>query len=206
MSVFYHRIIKLPKALIYVLFLGSVSIIAVTVLMRNTCTKLSCLQMDRLASYKQKKIYEDTISTYRALYQRNGEILRVDVRSNIIESEAKTHIDGQLAQIKTQYADTRAPYPGEVTKTIVCEKYYQPSYRQESVNGLSMTIVESFLTDRLTYGACTDDQAVNRSILALLFCPSQKKLYQLEFIAPTNVFTQRQSNYETMLTTIQCVK
>lgn len=183
----------------------SVFVLSVIIAGRLGCKRLQCITSHDMDTFRVTEVYEDTATVFRALYQHNDVLLRIDVQSKIPPTEAQNRVDGQLAQIKTIFAKARAPYPGEITNIITCDKQYQPSYRQESVNGLSMTIVQGFLTDRLTYGACTPDQAVNRSMLALFYCPTQKKLYQLEFIAPVTQFNESQPTYDTMLQSLRCM-
>lgn len=170
----------------------------------HQCNKLNCITFSDKSRYKLQEIYEDSKNQFRALYRYNDLLFRVNVHSNIQEPEAKLLIDGQIAQIKTQYADARAPYPGEITKTIVCEKHYLPSYRQESINGLSVAIVESFLTDRLTYGACTNEQAIYRSVLSQFYCPNTKQLYQLEFIARNDQFDSLSAKFSASIRSLHC--
>lgn len=160
--------------------------------------------MDRLASYKQKEIYEDTRSTYRGLYQNHDELLRVEILSGMDVSEAQRRIDGQIAQIKSVYEKARAPYPGEISDTIECDKDFLPMYDTVQAGSLLISRVTAFLTNRLTFGACTSEQAVNRSMLALLYCPTQKKLYQLEFITRKNQFDELSAIYSASIRSLQC--
>lgn len=160
--------------------------------------------MDGLGSYKQKEIYEDTRSTYRSLYQYDQELLRIEIRSGIETSDAQRRIDAQLVQIKSVYEKSRAPYPGEISDTIECNKDFMPVYDTVQAGSLPISRITAYLTDRLTYGACTGEQARYRSMLALLFCPTQNKLYQLEFIAPKNQFDSVSGMYSTSIRSLQC--
>lgn len=159
--------------------------------------------MDGLSSYQQKETYQNSPS-FRALYQHNDELLRVEIRSRVELSQAQHRIDGQLAQVKTMFEKARAPYPGEVSSAIECGSEFLPVYDTVDAGKIPISRITAYLTDRLTYGACTIEQATYRSMLALFFCPTQEKLYQLEFIAPVGAFGNHEADYEAIIKSIRC--
>lgn len=160
--------------------------------------------MDGVSSYRQKEIYQDAASSFRALYERGDELLRVEIQSHVESSEVPRRIDGQLAQVKTVFERARSPYAGQLSLAIDCDSTFLPVYDTVETESIRASRITAFLTDRLTYGACTKDQATHRSMLLLFYCPVQKKYYQLEFIASVSAFVNREADYEAMLQSIRC--
>lgn len=172
---------------------------------KNQCDRLQCLSMIGLDEFKLRETYENSLSTYRALLANNSDLLRVEVRSDLNPDEAANLITGQTVRMKTLFADAVAPYPGEITNEISCDSKFKPVYTEEKIYGIDISSFTGYLNDRLTFGACTDEQAAYRSILSLFYCPNQKKMYQVEIISPKDIFEKNEKKYREMAHSFRCL-
>ncbi len=169
----------------------------------TSCKKLGCIFLTGLDSFQIKDVYQDDKDIYRALYDKNSNLIRVEIRSIRTEDEANKSIEAQTTRMRALFENAAAPYPGELSNEIVCDRKYKPVYGTDKINGISITHFTGYLNARLTFGACTEDQAIYRGIEALFYCKDQKKLYQLEIISPNSLFTENELKYIDMLKSIQ---
>lgn len=168
------------------------------------CKRLDCLTMNNLAKFRVKEIYEDSDSNYSALLGYDNYLLRIGVQSNLEPQEAENNINARVFRMKSLFTDAPAPYPGVISDKIVCDKAFVPEFKKEKINSIWFSYFTGYLTPRLTFGACTEDQVYYKGILAFFYCPSQKKLYQLEIIAPKEDYNTNPQRYTNMLHSISC--
>lgn len=190
-------------AMVLVVFLGIVTSLNFQKRPKS-CSRFNCLSMENLHQFKIKNIYRDDNYVYSALFINKNNLLRVYVASNISLKEANKAIDGQIAQIKALFADSPVPYPGDISDRIVCDKSFIPEFTRESVGDIKISYFIGFLSPRLTFGVCIDDQAYYKGVLALFYCLDHKKMYQLEIIAPKDDFNTNSEKYLHMLRSIRC--
>ena len=160
--------------------------------------------MRDLDKFDVKEIYQDDKDVYRALFSKDSNLLRVDIRSNISESEAAKQIEVQITRMKALFENAASPYPGEISDEVVWDKELIPQLEEREVNRIQASHFTGYLNDRLVFGACTQDQAIYRGILALFYCPNQKQLFQLEIITPRDNYETNENKYLQMLNSIGC--
>ena len=160
--------------------------------------------MTGLDEFRLEEVYQDDNNIYRALLFRKNDLLRVEVRSNIPKHEAEQHIRAQITRMKALFENTVSHYPGEISDEIVCGTEFTPTFTVDELTGVEISYFTGYLNRRLVFGACTEDQAVYRGILALFYCPNQEQLFQLEIIAPNEDFFASSETYEQMLWSIHC--
>lgn len=192
------------KAGLVVISIISAFVVVLVVYKSRQCTKLECLSMKDLDKFKVQEVYQDNDNTYRTLLSRDNDILRVDIRTDISESESKSRIQTQITRIKAQFENATSPYPGEISDQIECSGEYKPVFFEERINGVQASYFTAFLNNRLVLGACTEDQAVYKEIFALFYCPKQRQFFQMELIAPKDVFDSDERRYKQMLYSIDC--
>jgi len=197
---------KRKKASLVILCLIVVSAVMFLIYKDRPCTKLECLSMEGLEGFKIQEVYQNDDNIYRALLSKDNDLLRVDIRSNISESEGKSSIHAQITRIKALFENAASPYPGEISDEIECSDEYKPVFSEEMINGIQVSSFIGFLNDRLVLGACTADQAVYRGMLSLFQCPNLNQLYQVEMIAPREKFSEQSEGYKNMLQSISCRK
>lgn len=164
------------------IFLLIIFLITTTYLIyiKNQCKYLGCIDFTEIKEYKIKDIYRDEKNLYSALYIRGDNLLRVEIKSDISREESDQIIETRTTTIKSQFENSRSPYPGEISDEIVCDNKFKPVF----LDGY----VIAYLNSRLTYGSCIEEQNVYKSIEIWKYCEAQKKLYQLEYIYPKDKF------------------
>ncbi|MDO8551805.1 MAG: hypothetical protein Q7S03_03965 [bacterium] len=135
-------------------------------------------------SYKIKEVYEDSPQIYRALLSKGKNFLRVEVKSDISTQDANSYIRSEVTKMNGLFENALAPYPGQISDEIVCPGQFKPVYKSEKINNLEVTSFTGFLNQRLTFGACTEDQAVYKGRINYFYCPAKEKIFALELITP----------------------
>ena len=169
---------------ILIILLGSMVALYILLNKRGTCSRITCISFIEKGKYVPGEIYEETAGVFRAIFRHDQTMLRVDIRSKISASDADMLMNGFLAQIKGLYANTRSPYPGDVSNEIVCSKEFIPQFSADTVNGVNIMHFSAYLTSRLTYGACVADLTSYRDTTAIFYCPNRQQLITLEWIVP----------------------
>ncbi len=132
--------------------------------------------------YKLSEIYRDEKDKFSALYRKDGNLLRVEIVSELSQYETEKIIDSKIIGIKAQFENSRSPYPGEISDEIICDNKFKPVFRDG--------YVIAYLNNRLAYGNCIEEENFYKSIETWKYCISQNRLYQLEFIFPLDKFKE----------------
>lgn len=164
--------------ILLIIILSSVSIYLIYI--RNQCKYLDCISFAGIKEYKLKETYRKENNLFSALYESDHKLLRVEIKSDISKEESGQTVDSRMNTIKSQFENSRSPYPGEISDEIVCGEKFKPEFHDG--------YVIAYLNSRLTYGSCIDEQNVFKGIVTWKYCDSQKKLYQLEFIYAKDKF------------------
>lgn len=137
-----------------------------------------------MSDWKEKEIYEYTDSTYRALFVRDDDMMRIEKNSHMNKNDADLLSKVTTMKITGLFDDARSPYPGMISDRIKCDEQYKPKIQQLQNNGLNITYFIAGLNNRLQYGSCIDQQLPYVAFNALFYCPNQKARYHVEFITP----------------------
>lgn len=197
------RLTKLLSVLLGFLLLTGIIFIFLTLRLR-TCQKLNCLFFKGRENFHLKELYQDDKNIYRALFFDKNDLLRVNIQSQIDSSSAEKYIQGEITRMKALFANAVSPYPGEISNEIVCGKKFTPNLTTIKTNNLTISYFTGYLNERLVFGACTEDQALYRGILALFYCSKQNQVFQIEVIVPKDEFSRSPQKYQEMLRTISC--
>jgi hypothetical protein len=174
------------KIAVITILLFSVLYLSYYFLTYKSCRIPRCLPVADRSVYIQKENYSDRPELFRALYAdtTDNSLLRAEIRTGINRLTAAETTNVQLAQIRTFYEKSRSPYPGEISDTVVCSDDFQPVTGEKTVNRVSITYFSAYMTDRLTYGACIEDQAKYQAMTVIFYCENNQTYNQLEFIRP----------------------
>lgn len=195
---------KKIKLFLFLIILIFASLSGYLIYSKLTCQRLACLSFTDSDKYKIKELYEENKYIFRALYKKGNILLRFEVRPNTSSSEAEQATQAQLSIIRGLFEDAAAPYPGEISKIITCSQKYKPEYLVKQQNGIKISYFTGFVNERLVFGSCTDDQAVYHDTMAMFYCDTQKKLYQLEIIVPRKDYQAYSNKYQKILDSIAC--
>lgn len=169
------------------------------------CRRLSCMTMNNLNNFKIKDVYQEDGTTFRALYKDNITMLRTETISHLDVPNSTQYINAGIARMKGLFIDAPAPYPGVISDEITCDSKYKPSFNKLiTKNNVEVHYFTGYLNRGLVFGSCTDDQAVNKGVLAFFYCPQNQQAFQLEIIAPVTRFDSSFSKYQEMLESIGC--
>lgn len=182
----FQSLSKYSFFLIFFLIILLITSLALLMVQKKKCLQLHCLEMKGLNQFQVKEVYQNDKNIYRALLSKNDDLLRVEVHYNTLPNVASQSLQAEVTKMKALFENAPAPYPGMISDEIQCDKKFKPVYRTENINGLPIHSFDGFLNDRLVFGACTENQAIYRGLMALFYCPDQKQVYTLELIAPNN--------------------
>jgi len=173
---------------------------------RSLCGELSCIQLSGQTAYRLNQIYTDSPETYRALYAAGNRYIRIDTqRSN--PTEAATELDASVLRMKALFEKAPAPYPGDISDAIVCDPAFTPSYDVAKLaDGTDVQYFIGYLNDRMTFGSCSQDQAVYKGLMAFLYCPAAKLTLRIEFIAPAKEFMAHVTEIMQQFHSMRCGK
>lgn len=149
---------------------------------RKSCYKLTCIGFNDKEKYTLKLEYENTKKAYRALYEKNKDVLRVEAYYQVSQKQADKFFDYKKMQIMGLYEDAKSPYPGVISDRITCEERYRPKFIDSKNNSISLKLYSGYLNGQMQFGSCIDDQLVYRNNAVMFYCPGQQIWYQLEFI------------------------
>jgi len=197
-------IARIAAIAVFFSVLGLFFIIHTSTKTTSLCDNLHCISVTGQQTFSRKELYADTGETYRALYTTPDRTLRIEARkvsANLSEIERKAAV----TRIKAMFEKAPAPYPGELSDAIVCDPDYIPIYREATSSaGTRLSLFTGYLNNRLTFGSCSEDQAVNKGILAFMYCPASSLFIKLELIQPTSVFEAAPEEIEKQLFTVAC--
>lgn len=169
------------------------------------CAHLSCIRMKDTSGFLVKDIYSNTEQTYRALYTQADRFIRIEAQRTTPGS-AQEELDAAVTKVKAMYEKAPAPYPGEISDAIICDPRFIPTYEEIKQNDRRTALFIGYLNNRMTFGSCSQDQAVYRGILALTYCPKRSLLIRLELIAPTADFDSNENALTGQMRTLSCAE
>lgn len=170
----------------------------------GSCSRLTCIAFSGKEKLIPVETYEESPSVFRGLYKSPKTIVRVNIQSFLSQEESNAKIAGFMAQMKGLFENLRSPYPGEISDEIVCQSEYIPTYTTDQVNAISILHFSSYVTNRLTYGACLPDAIGGRAVFAMFYCPQSRQLYQLEWIATGKNATENLPDEKQIIQSIGC--
>lgn len=173
---------------------------------KSVCSNLSCIRFRSQEQFTLKDNYADTLDTYRALYSSPTHTLRIEAKK-IADDQSAAELMAAVTRINALFEKAPAPYPGEISDAIICDPNYIPLYKEATTSaGTHVSYFTGYLNDRLTFGSCSEDQAVNKGILAFMYCPKSSLLIKLELILPANTFDAASEETEKLLHSVACAK
>ena len=120
----------------------------------------------------------------RLVIQDDGAILTILANKNAEKEIATKLVEDKTIILESQYEIRDAPYPGEITKEVVCPEEFKP-VKNVINNKNSLVNYQLYSTKSLTYGACAKDLIIYKAFLGFFYCDG-KGLFQIEFFVPIN--------------------
>lgn len=171
--------------------------------MTRTCREISCISFPGISTWQRKDVYEQTSNSYRAIYAKDNEFMRVERYGGLNPNDADSLTKAKVMQIDGLLETAVSPYPGLLSNRITCDNRYLPTPAAFTATNTTGTSFIGYLNNRLQYGSCIDDQIMYTSYVALFYCKSHNSWYQLEHIVPRNSAVSDQSQIDAF-TRITC--
>ena len=131
--------------------------------------------------------------------RRNTTFIKISKINDVGKESSEYYINYQLTMINSVFELKTSPYPGIITREIVCPEELKPV--EVNTTELNSTYYLMYSTNRYSYGACSWDSIKYRVIFLFRYCENKKELYQLEIFVPVDEFNE---NYEKMAENIRC--
>ena len=142
----------------------------------NTVFKSIGISMDHFDNF--------TLSEYKneKIIAKSGDItLIILLNKNLEKNIAIKLVNDKTAILESQYEIRDAPYPGEITKEVVCPEEFRP-LKNVINNSHNIINYELYSTNRFTYGVCVQDLAFYKSFIGFFYC--NKNLIKIELFVP----------------------
>ncbi len=172
----------------------------------SLCRNLSCVSIPGISSYRLKEMYTDTEAAYRALYASGTRYIRIEAQPTNA-ADAQKQLDASIIRMKALFEKAPAPYPGDISDTIVCDPSFAPRYETVKLpDGTNARYFVGYLNNRMTFGSCSQNQAVYKGIMMFMYCPANSLTLRVELIAPTKEFTAHEQEITQQMITMLCGK
>ena len=132
-----------------------------------------------------------------------NQLIRLEIITGLEKESAEKHITNRRYVIDSLFLDIAAPYPDAITNTLECPDEFKPKIREIKISNFDTAYYEIFATERLTYGACSDDLIKYKTMLAWVYCENAKNLFQIELFLPKNEFN---GDYSGLFNSFKCEK
>jgi hypothetical protein len=111
----------------------------------------------------------------------DNSVLRIRLETIPNEVDARKILDQKSNEIRLMFAPQQVPYMGQITKDIKCTEAIEINNKISENEKEISQIINLTATDRLIYGSCIPDQEIYKSQLLLLYCKSNKTLYEIKY-------------------------
>lgn len=191
----------MKRTKIIIIFLFILIIFILIYLKNKNCHGIYCLSVDHFSGLKLSEVYEDSGSSYRALYTtKNNEIIRLEVNSQVDNLSSEKLVTTKINHYQNIFENSISPYPGEISINFVCANQYQPNFYKFQ----NLSYYVGYLNSRLQFGSCSPDQIFYQGAVGFLYCPTSKKFFQIEYIIPINASEDKTPSIRTVFESIKC--
>ena len=192
------------KFKVIILFLILIAIASVLFFLKNKkCVGIKCLSFNHDTEFILSDIYENNPGTFRAIYQQGTDsFFRIEAKSSIEKLDSDKLLLSKVSHLSDIFENSISPYPGEISLKISCADKYKP--KLQSSNRLPYFI--GYLNDRLQFGSCSEEQVKNQGAIGFLYCPNQKRFYQIEYIISVQKNEDKTARIKDLIESVNCRK
>jgi len=119
-----------------------------------------------------------------AFASKNSEVLKIEIIKDLDADEAEKYVRDRKFLINSIFEPVASPYPEAITNIIDCPDKFKPEIKKIKIDNFETAYYNIFATDRLTYGACSDDLIAYQTILTWVYCKKNENLFQIELFIP----------------------
>lgn len=153
---------------------------------RAICAIIHCDVPKLPDGFTKTSTYQDTFARFQAVYRRNNNVMQIDIQREIPEDDARKLINSKIKLITNLYEKRFVAYPDVISNEIICSDSYRPIVGETSNQNNKIHYLIGLATNRLTFGACSDDLITYKALVAWYWCGGSNSLIQLEFMIPKN--------------------
>ena len=136
-------------------------------------------QIDVTQFFQDKKVKH--LEKIQALRSDDDSVLRIRSEVMVKNEDALKSIAQKNNEINLMFAPQQVPYMGQITKDIKCTQAVEINNKTiENEKEISL-LINLTATDRLIYGSCIAEQEIYKSQLLMLYCKSNKTLYEIKY-------------------------
>ena len=110
--------------------------------------------------------------------------LQIEKIEGIDQRSADILINGEIISIEALYANALSAYPGEVSKVIVCNERFKPTYKEKNIDDIPYKYYLLHGTERFGLGACTEDTIKYKHLIGWIYCPKKSTLFIMKYFTP----------------------
>jgi hypothetical protein len=122
---------------------------------------------------------------YLTAEAQGGRVIRVEKIATSDRAQADKFVNDKALELARVYEPHTSPYFAAVTNKSVCPYPYRLQHKKSAGSeGARFELYALFANDRMTYGACSQDQATYRAFVTLLECVSSNRVFVLESFVP----------------------
>ena len=136
-------------------------------------------------TFQLQEEQSDRFSTRRT-FTRGNEVLQLETIPEIDRESAGTLIDEGIMGIEALYANALSAYPENLSARLGTPARFRPELRRKEINGEVYRYFLLYATERLAYGASSEDMVKRRSLLGWIYCNEERALYKVKLFAPLN--------------------
>lgn len=136
------------------------------------------------------KVVKSNIETFDVLAKKSNQTIKISRIAGMSLVSARDYLNENQYNIESLFEAYPSPYPDAVTNTIECPKEFKPLKNESSTNYTDKVYYVMYASQRFTYGVCSKDLAVYKSIFALVFCKNKNTVYKIEYFIPNNEFEE----------------
>ena len=149
--------------------------------------------------------YDKAAHVRKIILQKLPYVLKIEATDSIDNLSANRLIEEEVLTMRALYGAALTPYPGEISRQVVCNEEFMPAYNTTKTQWLSYTHISLYATERFTYGACAKDLVKYMAVIAWAYCDDRKTLYKLELFSPLEDSHSYGSLLD-MITSLRCQK
>jgi len=119
--------------------------------------------------------------------ERNNEILKVTILSEIVKDRAEAYTKDQFLLLNSLFDSKTPPYPEFITNKTGCSKEFLPIIKNEDTKKYYILYADK----RFNYGLCSQDLVVYKAGLGIFYCESKEKLFKIEYFTDKNTSSEQ---------------
>jgi hypothetical protein len=117
-------------------------------------------------------------------FDSGSDRVRVKVRSELNDEEAKKKATGSRFLVADLFAEKASPYPGAISKAVACSEKFQPVSATRSLSRGWILSFRLHANQMRAFGVCSERDIHYDSALVHLYCSDTRMLFEVRAYTP----------------------